>query len=139
MLKSAFFGKNTTFTQCNSMRTVLKIFLVLFSIKGCSWKLKNNGLCIWNPASGLFQIGHKLKKKNNKVIISLHDVFLLSSLASSTSFMSMSSLVLELWQSLFIRDLTINPKIPPPEFSPISGYWSEWAISNLVWMSLMKS
>ena len=57
---------------------------------------------------------------NNAVKISWHDiivnffdlfVFLLSSLVSGPSVMSITSLVLELGQSLFIRDLTINPEI----------------------------
>ena len=52
-------------------------------------------------------------KSHNDVIIFLHDViinffdavlFLLSSLVTGPSFMSISSLVLELWQFSFIRD-----------------------------------
>ena len=87
-------------------------------------------------------------KNSSKVINSWHDViinlfdvfiFFLSSLASSARFMWMSSLFLGLWQSLFIKDLTLNPEIPPSEFSPVSGHWSELAISNLVRMSLMKN
>ena len=68
--------------------------------------------CIWNPASGLLQIGHKIRK--NDIDVTIADMtssskffdgflFLLSSLDTSQSFMSISSLVLELWQFFFIR------------------------------------
>ena len=67
-------------------------------------------------------------------------LFLLSSLVTGPSFMSMSSLVLELWQFSFIRDWPEIWKleIPPSEFCPISGEWGELWIPNLAWMSLMK-
>ena len=63
---SAFSGKNSTFTQSNSVRAVLKIFRSVFSfckIKGyCYWKYKFYRLCVRSLASGLLQIGHKLEK-----------------------------------------------------------------------------
>ena len=67
-------------------------------------------------------------------------LFLLSSLVTGPSFMSISSLVLELWQFSFIRDWPEIWKleIPPSEFCPISGEWGELWIPNLAWMSLMK-
>ena len=75
------------------------------------WKYKFYRLSIRNPASGLLQIGCKLKKwqwRHNfrrDVFVSFLDVILfLSGLVTSPSFMSISSLVLELWQFLFIRD-----------------------------------
>ena len=66
--------------------------------------------------------------------------FLLSSLVTDPSFMSISSLVLELWQFLFIRD---SPEIRKseklsPDFCPISGDWGEWRIPNLAGTSLIK-
>ena len=50
-------------------------------------------------------------------------LFLLSGLVTGPSFMSISSLVLELWQFSFIRDWPEIRKseIPPSEFCPISG------------------
>ena len=68
-------------------------------------------LYVRNPASGMLQIGRKLEKGNG-VTISRHDnfiflevvLFLLSSLVTGPSFMSISSLVLKLCQFLFIRD-----------------------------------
>ena len=47
--------------------------------------------------------------------------------------MSISLLVLELWQFSFIRDWpeTQKSEIPPSEFCPISGDWAEWRIPNL--------
>ena len=67
-------------------------------------------------------------------------LFLLSSLVTGPSFMSISSLVLELWQFSFIRDWPEIRKleIPPSEFCTISGDWSEKGIPNLAWMFLMK-
>ena len=54
--------------------------------------------------------------------------------------MSVPSVVLELWQFSFARDLPEIRKseISPSEFCPISGNWSELEIPNLVRMSLMK-
>ena len=68
-------------------------------------------------------------------------LFLLSSLVTGPSFMSISSLVLELWQFSFIRDWPEIRKseIPPSEFCPISWDWGKLWITNLAQMSLMKS
>ena len=65
---------------------------------------------------------------------------LLSSLVSGPSFMSTSSLVLELWQFSFIRDWPEIRKseIPPSEFCPISGDWGELWIPNLARMFLIE-
>ena len=67
-------------------------------------------------------------------------LFLLSSLVTGPSFMSISSLVLELWQFTFIRDWSEIQKseIPPSGFYPISGDTGELGIPNLGRMSLMK-
>ena len=65
---------------------------------------------------------------------------LLSSLVTGSSFMSIPSLVLELWHFYFIRDWTEIRKseIPLSEFCPISGDWDEIWIPNLVRMSLIE-
>ena len=54
--------------------------------------------------------------------------------------MSISSLVLELWQFLFIRDWPEIRKseMPPYEFCPISGDWDKLGIPNLAWIFLIK-
>ena len=67
-------------------------------------------------------------------------LFLLSSLVTGPSFMSISSLVLELWQFSFIRDWPEiwKSEIPPSEFCPISGDWGKLEIPNLARMFLMK-
>ena len=67
-------------------------------------------------------------------------LFLLSSLVTGPSFMSRSSLVMELWQFCFIRDWpeTWKSEIPPSEFCPISGDWGKLWIPNLAWMSLIE-
>ena len=67
-------------------------------------------------------------------------LFLLLSLVTGPSFMSISSLVLELWQFSLIRDWPEIRKseIPISEFYPISEDWNELEIPNLAQMSLMK-
>ena len=67
-------------------------------------------------------------------------LFLLSSLVTGPSFMSISSLVLELWQFLFIRDWPEIRKseIPPSEFCQISRDWGEQRLPNLAWTLLIK-
>ena len=67
-------------------------------------------------------------------------VFLLSSLVTGPSFMSISSLALELWQFSFIRDWPEIRKseIPTSEFYPISGDWDQLWIPNLARMSLIE-
>ena len=67
-------------------------------------------------------------------------LFLLSSLVTGPSFMSIWSLVMELLQFRFIRDWAKIRKslIPPPELCSISGDWSELGISDLAQKFLIK-
>ena len=67
-------------------------------------------------------------------------LFLLSSLVTGPSFISLSSLVLETWQFSFIRDWRKIRKseIPPSEFFPISRDWDELWIPNLPRMFLIE-
>ena len=67
-------------------------------------------------------------------------LFLLSSLVTGPSFMSISSLVLELWQCSCIRDWPEIRKseIPLSEFRTISREWGELGIPHLARMSLIK-
>ena len=67
-------------------------------------------------------------------------LFLLSSLVTGSSFMSISSLVLELWQFSFIRDWPEiwKLKIPPPEFCSKFGDWGKLWILNFARMSLIE-
>ena len=60
-------------------------------------------------------------------------LFPLSSLVTGPSFMSISSLFLELWQFSFIGDWSEIRKseIPPSKFCLISGDWGELWIPNL--------
>ena len=69
-----------------------------------------------------------------------HCLFLLPSLVTGPSFMSLSSLVLERWQLPFIRDWAEIQKseIPPSEFCPKSQDWGELGIPNLTQKSLKK-
>ena len=67
-------------------------------------------------------------------------LFLLSRLVTGPSFMSLSSLFLELWQFSFIRDWPEIQKseILTSEFFPISGDWSKLWIPILARMSLIE-
>ena len=67
-------------------------------------------------------------------------LFVLSTLVTGPIFMSLSSLVLELWQFPFIRNLPEirKLKIAPSEFCPICGDWCELRIPNLARTSLIK-
>ena len=67
-------------------------------------------------------------------------MFLLSSLITGPSFMSISSLVLEFWQFSFIRDwLEIwKSEIPSSEFCGISGIWNKLGIPHLTRMFLIN-
>ena len=67
-------------------------------------------------------------------------LFLLSSFVTGPSFMSISSLVLELCKFSFIRDWPEIRKseILPSEIIPISGDWSDLGIPNLARMFLIK-
>ena len=67
-------------------------------------------------------------------------LFLLSSLVTGSSFMSISSLVLELWQFSFIRDWpeTRKSEIPPSKFCSMSGECGKLWIPNLGQMSLIE-
>ena len=67
-------------------------------------------------------------------------LFLLASLVTGPSFMSISSVVLELWQFTFIRDWAEIRELetPPSEFCPISGDWGELGLANLKRTSLIK-
>ena len=102
---------------------------------------------IWVPECSKLTIN---QKNDNEVTIFQHTIifeffdvilFLLSILVTCTSFMSISSVVLELWQFYFIRDWPEIRKleIPPSEFYPIAGDWGKLEIKNLAWMSLIKS
>ena len=67
-------------------------------------------------------------------------MFFLSSLVTGPSFLSISSLVLELWQFSFISNWQEIRKleVSPHEFWLISGDWGKLKIPNLAWMFLMK-
>ena len=67
-------------------------------------------------------------------------VFVLSSLMTDLSFISVPLLVLDLSQFLFIRDWPEIQKseIPPSEFCPISGDRGKLAIPNLAEMFVMR-
>ena len=67
-------------------------------------------------------------------------LFFLSILVTAPSFMSISSMVLELWQFCFLRDWPEIQKseISPSDFCPVSRDWCELLIPNLVQMSLIE-
>ena len=67
-------------------------------------------------------------------------LFILSSLVTGPGFMSLSSLVLELWQFLFLRDWPEIQKseILLSEFCSISGDWGKLGITNLALKFLIE-
>ena len=67
-------------------------------------------------------------------------LFPLLILVTGPSFMSISSLVLKLWQNSFIRDWPEIQKSekPPSEFCPVSGDSGDLGIPNLTRKSLIK-
>ena len=90
--------------------------------KGSSyWKHNFCRLYVQNPASRLLQIGQKSEKwqwrhnlptwRQRQIFLMLFCFSCFSSLVTGPSFMSISSLVLELWHFSFIRGLTRNPEI----------------------------
>ena len=166
LLISAFFGKklvsfdnNSTFNWSNIVRAVfsdLCLFKIFFSSVFTFYKVKgyiNGNVSFKYYASGI-QLPYCSKfviNWRNKNHISFprwrhrqkcFDVvlFLLSSLFSGRSFVSISSLVLELWQFIFITDWPEirRSKVPPSQFFPISRDWDELRMANLAWMSVIK-
>ena len=119
--KSAFFCKNDTFTQSNSVKAVLEIFSFRDFLEIFFWR---HNLPTWPHRQFFFDVV----------------LFLLSKLGTGLSYMSISTLVLELWQFTFIRDWPEIQKleIPPSKFCLLSGDWGKLARQNLVWLFLMK-
>ena len=107
----------------------------------------NENISITNHAS---EVRLPDLKNNNEVTICQHGiivnffdgaVFILSSLVTGPSFMSMSALVLELCHISYIRNWSEirKSKIHSSEFWPLSGDWGKLRIQNLAWMFLTKS
>ena len=158
---SAFFCKNQRFLSKNV--PLLKAIVWELCLRFLSSVLsfcKTKGYCYWKHnfcrlrtfATGIRPpVCSKLArnpKNDNDVTVFRHDVnvkffdvvlFLLSILVTGPSFMSISSLVLELWQFSFIRDWPEIRKleIPPSEFCPIPGDQGNLWVPNLALMSLI--
>ena len=129
-----------------------RLFSSVFSF--VRWKVAiNEYISVTDYASGIrLPDCSKLainRKKDNDVTIFQHDVidkffwrYFVSLVKFSfwSSFMSISSLVMELLQFSFISDWPEIRKseTPPSEFCPISVDWDKLGITNLVRMSLMK-
>ena len=105
-------------------------------------------LSLRNPTSDLIQIDYSSKKwqwshnLTHNVILNFCEtvLFLLSILVTRPSFMSISSLVLELWRFSFTRDCPEIQKVKTPQsgFWPISEDWNEYEIPHVARMSLSK-
>ena len=151
--KIAFFVQECTFTQSNSVRAVLEIFINLFSVFVRKKVTITENITFADSVSGIrppdcFKLTRN-PKFDNDVTIFWHDVkvtffwvvlFRLSSLVTGRSFMSISLLVLELWQFSFIMDWPEIWKleIPPSDFCQISEDWGKLWVPNLMRMSLME-
>ena len=158
--KSVFFGQNNTFTQSNCVKAMIEIFSSTFSF--CKITINerlllkdtiNENISFTDYVSEIrLPDSSKLVvswKNNNVVTISQYNVivkffdvflFLLSCLVTGPTFMSISSLILELLQFPIIRDW---PEIRKSEIStfelfPISADWCKLRILNLAQTSLKK-
>ena len=119
----------------------VRYFLVLFSVF-VRWKVTiNRNISFTNCASGIRLLDcsklavnwknvNDVKIFRDDVIVNFFDVvlFLLSSLVTGPSFMSTSSLLLELWQFLFIRDW---PEIRKSEISSVWDLPSIWRLGQV--------
>ena len=92
---------------------------------------------MWNAAVS-WKNGNDVTTLRHEVIVKFFSIvlFFLSSLVTGPSFMSIPSLVLELWQFLFPRDWakTRKSEIPPSEFCPISGHWPSKEYQTCYWI-----
>ena len=151
--KLEFFDKNGTFTQSNSVRAVLVAFYFWFLVFLRKKVTINENVVFTDYGSGIrLPDCSKLAinwKNDNGVTIRQHDVivilfdvvlFLLSSLVTGTSFMSISPMVLEFWQFSFIDDWLEIRKLdaPPSDCCPTFGDWDKLEIPDLTRMSLIK-
>ena len=155
--KIELFGKNSIFTQNNSIRALFPSYNVGSTLKQrrvstglelCSTVFNicnikgycNENVSFTDHTSGIrLPDSSKLARnwKNNwrhNLLPLRHRqysvgvaVFLLSGLVTGPSLMSISLLVLELWQFSFMRDWREIQKleISPSTFCPISGDWGE--------------
>ena len=105
---------------------------------GCYWwKFTNYRSCVWKLTYGLLQIGitsEKWQWHQNLPTRCCRQcfnvaVFFLSSLVTGSNFRSLSSLVLESWYFLFIKDLTRNLEI---ENTLV------WFLSNTWWLGWVR-
>ena len=116
-----------------------RFFSSVFSfskIIGCYWlKCRKYRPCVWNPGSRLIQINYQTEKwlwshelptgRLRKIFFDVA-VFLLSSLVTGPSFMSISLPVLELWQFLFTKEFgqkSRNWKLPRLSFFQYLETW----------------
>ena len=149
----AFFAKDQHFLA--KVITLLKVivFLGLFSVFVREEVVVNEIVSFIDHASGIQLLDDcKLTinwKKYNDVNICWHDViifffyvnvFFLSRLVTGLGFMSISLLVLELWQFTTTKDWPEiwKSEIHPSEICLIFGDWSKLGILNLARISLIK-
>ena len=113
--KSAFLAKVAPLLKVIMWALCYRFFTSVFSF--CKIKEINENLSITYYASGIrlldcskltmnWKNGNNVTAHQHDVIVKLFDItlFFLSSLVTGPSFMSISSLVLELWQFSFIRE-----------------------------------
>ena len=140
-----FLTKIVPLLKAIALELCYKIFSSVFSfckIKGY-WKFTFFRLCIRNQAFGLLQIGRKLEKWQwyhkfptcrYRQFFWRHLVILVLLVLSSTapSLISITSLVLEVWQFLFVRNWPKIRKseIPPSEFCSKYGDCGEQGITS---------
>ena len=93
----------------------------------------------WQQIKKIAMTSQFTKRRSSPIVFDVA-VFPLSNSATAPSFMSILILVLELWQSSFIRDWPeIQESDIPSEFCYIPGDWRELEMLKLVQTSLIES
>ena len=96
LTKSAFFGKNSTFTQRSSIRAVLQIFQFCFSV--CMMKDYNYRLGVQHPDYSKLAInqknGNNITTCRHEIIVQFFSTLTFPSLVTGPSFILISLLVL---------------------------------------------
>ena len=113
--KSAFFGKNSTFTQSNSAR------VVFFSSV---------------PSESSFRIAPNWPKIGKTIMTSRYFIYIVK--FSCWSKFHANIITVSGTMTIFLYKRYTLLEIPLPDFCPISGDWGELGIPNLAEMSLIK-
>ena len=149
--KLVFFVQKSTFTQSSSVRAVLKIFLVLFSVFVRQKVAITENITFADSVSGIRSPDcsklAKNPKNDNDVTISQHDVFVkffwpgfvsLVKFSYWSKFHVNSITGSGIMTIFFCKRLTRNPEIGNTSVWVLPNIWGKLWIPNLAWMSLIE-